>query len=147
MNPSKGRKMLNITIDNLGDTTILQCAGRITIGQGDELQTAVLLQVPVQRLVLDLARVSVVDAAGLGLLVSVRTLTRTMSTKLKLMNLTQKVEHVLELTHLKSLFEICSVQEMLELFCRATRKSRLATIAAGQQTPAYSQVSPVFLVL
>jgi anti-sigma B factor antagonist len=139
--------MLNITIDNLGDTTILQCAGRITIGQGNELQHAVLLQVPVQRLVLDLAKVSAVDAAGLGSLMSVRTLTRTMRTKLKLMNLTQKVEHVLELTHLKSLFEICSVQEMLELFCRATRKSRLAAIAAGQQTPAYSQASPAFLVL
>ena len=139
--------MLNITIDNLGDTTILQCAGRMTIGQGNELQNAVLLQVPIRRLVLDLARVSAVDAAGLGLLVSVRTLTRTMSAKLKLMNLTQKVEHVLELTHLKSLFEICSVQEMLELFCRATRKSRFAAIAAGQQTPAYFQVSPAFLVL
>ncbi len=139
--------MLSITIDNLGDTTILQCAGRITIGHGDELQNAVLLQVPVQRLVLDLARVSLVDAAGLGVLVSVRTLARTMSTKLKLMNLTQKVEHVLELTHLKSLFEICSVQEMLELFCRAARKSQFAAIAAGQQTPAYSQVSPAFLVL
>jgi anti-sigma B factor antagonist len=139
--------MLNITIDNLGDTAILQCAGRMTIGQGDELQNAVLLQVPLPRLVLDLARVSAVDAAGLGLLVSARTLTRTMNTKLKLMNLTQRVEHVLELTHLKSLFEICSVQEMLELFCRATRKARFAAIAAGQQTPAYSQVSPAFLVL
>jgi anti-anti-sigma factor len=117
--------MLSLTIHNLGDVTIFRCAGRIMFPYADTLRTAVLRQPRFRVVVLDLAEISAVDAAGLGILVSLRTWTRTTGTTLKLMNLTPRVEFLLELTNLRSVFEICSVQDMLELLCRAVQQSQL----------------------
>jgi anti-anti-sigma factor len=118
--------MLNVTINNLGDIAVLQCAGRMTFGNVIALQNAALTRVHVRMLVLDLARVSTIDAAGLGTLVAVRSSMRATGTELKLMNLMRGVERVLELTSLRSLFEICSVKDMLELLCGATRNHQLS---------------------
>jgi len=65
-----------------------------------------------------------VDAAGLGILVSLRTWAHAMGTELKLLNVTPRVEEVLELTNLKSVFEVCSVRDMIDLLCRLTDHGR-----------------------
>jgi anti-sigma B factor antagonist len=116
--------MLTLTTHNLGDVTIFRCAGRITAGDGDVLRNAVLNRPPLQVVVLDLTDIDAVDAAGLGTLVSVRTWAQASGTKLKLMNLTPRVEELLELTDLRAAFEIYSVREMLDLLCRVARKSQ-----------------------
>jgi anti-anti-sigma factor len=131
--------MLTLTIHNLGGVTVFRCAGRITTGSVDALRNAVLNHPHTPIAVLDLAGISAVDAAGLGILVSLRRWADAADTKLKLMNLVPRVEELLELTNLRSAFEVCPVYEMLDLLCRATRQSRLtpeATETGGEVTAA-----------
>ena len=116
--------MLSLTIHNLGDVTVFRCAGRITADDVNVLRNAVLTQPHIRIAVLDLGGISAVDAAGLGTLVYLHKWVKTSGTKLKLMNLMPSVEEVLDLTKLKSAFELCSVQDMLDLLCRATIQAR-----------------------
>ena len=118
--------MLSLTIHNLGDVTVFRCEGRITADDGNILRNAVLAQPDIRIAVLDLAEISAVDAAGLGTLVYLQKWAKTSGTRLKLMNLVPSVEEVLDLTKLRSAFEVCSVQDMLDLLCRATSQARFA---------------------
>jgi anti-anti-sigma factor len=125
--------MLRLTTQNLGDVTVYRLAGRITAGDSDGLRNAVRNQRDARVLVLDLADVTAVDAAGLGMLISLRTWAKNSGAKLKLMNVTPNVEEVLELTKLKSAFEICSVHDMMDLLCRAVAPPRFAVTAAASR--------------
>src|SRR5260370_23614862 len=106
----KEMRMLMITVQKLGDTSVLQCHGRIVAGDAVSiLRNAVLSQRHTGMLVIDLARVERIDAAGLGVLLSLRESARSSAITFKLMNATKRVEKILELTHLQSVFEFCSV--------------------------------------
>jgi hypothetical protein len=70
-------------------------------------------------LVIDLARVERSDAGGLGVLLGLREAASSRAITFKLMNATKRVEEILELTHLQSVFEFCSVWELLCLLHRA----------------------------
>ena len=97
--------MLTVTIENLGGITSLRCAGRI-VG-GDE--TAILcaaVQQGRRHVVLDLAEVAAVDAAGIGALVSLQAA----GVYLTLLNPTEQVRKVLKVTKLDSILEICESQ-------------------------------------
>ena len=116
--------MLNIRMQKLGNTTVLHCVGRVTFPYADALRTVALPESQTACLVLDFAQVIDIDAAGLGVLVSLRAWfnsrgSKTSGTALKLMNVNPKVHRLLELTNLKSAFEICSAREMFDLLCRA----------------------------
>src|SRR5882762_8704796 len=97
--------MLNVTIERLNEAVTLRCVGRIVRGQ----ETAILCAAVQQRgrnLVLDLAGVDAIDAAGVGLLVSLQAA----GIYLKLANPTKQVREVLRLTKLESVFEISKSQ-------------------------------------
>jgi anti-sigma B factor antagonist len=115
--------MLSLRIQKLGDAIVIRCAGRITFTYADALRIAVLRQRRIRTVVLDLANIIAVDAAGLGMLVSLRPWAKKAGTDLKLMNVTPKVEYLLELTRLKPAFEVCSAREMLDLLCRAIHET------------------------
>lgn len=115
--------MLSLTIQQLGDITIAHCAGRIAFPDARELRVALLRQLRTRTLILNLVGTVAIDAAGLGVLVSVRTWAKQTGRVLKLMNVTPWVERVLQLTKLKSEFEICTAREMLDLLCRAIHQS------------------------
>lgn len=117
---------LELTIQILGDVAVLVCTGRITAEDSAELRQAVLAPRDIRTVVLDLAEVSSVDAAGLGTLVSLRNWATATGTRFKLMNLAPLVEEVLEITNLKQQFEVCSLSEMLDLLCRAIHQPRMA---------------------
>jgi anti-anti-sigma factor len=125
--------MLRLTIRTLGDATIFRCEGRIVVPDAETFRIAVVTHPRIRLAVLDLAEIKAIDGAGLGMLVSLREWSKTTGTTLKLMNLNPRVEYLLQLTHLKPLFDICSVGEMLDLFCRAFQQSRLVQeeVAAG----------------
>jgi len=97
--------MLTVTIEHLGDVVTLRCAGRIVRGE----ETAILcaaVQQHERTLILDLAGVDAIDAAGIGLLVSLQAA----GIYLKLVNPARQVREVLRLTQLESVFEICESQ-------------------------------------
>lgn len=112
--------MLKITVQKLGDTSVLRCHGRIVAGEaGSILGNAVLSQRDTRMLVIDLARVDRIDAGGLGVLLGLRESARSSAIMFKLMNATKRVEEILERTHLQRVFEFCSVRELLCLLHRA----------------------------
>jgi anti-anti-sigma factor len=133
--------MLSLTIHNLGDVTVFRCAGRISVEDGHALRNAVLVQPHILIAVLDLAGISAVDAAGLGILVSLRRWADATGTKLKLMNLIPRVEELLEVTKLKSAFEVCSVHEMFDLLCHSNSEARLS----GEAKPTAEEVPTALL--
>ncbi len=111
--------MLKVTVHNWGEVAILRCQGRIVVGAENAiLRTAVLSQRDSSTLVLDLAQVDCIDAGGLGVLVGLRAGARTNGIQLKLMNVTNRVQQVLELTNLDRVFEICSVENTFQLLPR-----------------------------
>ncbi len=122
--------MLKITVQKLGDIRVLRCHGRIVAGDaGSILRNAVLSQGRTGMLVIDLARVERIDAGGLGVLLGLRELARSRAIMFKLMNATERVEEILELTHLRRVFEFCSVGE---LFCLLNRAVSMPSCSADQ---------------
>lgn len=122
--------MLSLNIHNLSDVAVFQCTGRIVVEDEQRLRRAVLSQSPLRMAVLDLADVTAIDAAGVGMLLALHAWARQTGTRLKLMNLTPRVEEVLKVSNLRSAFEICSVPEMIDLLCRASRQHQAQAAAA-----------------
>jgi anti-anti-sigma factor len=131
--------MLHLTVQKLGDARVLRCQGRIVLGEAYSiLRNAVLSQRHTRMLVLDLARVERIDAGGLGVLLGVRQWARSGASIFKLMNVTKNVDEILELTHLKSVFEFCSV---CDLFCLLHRAASVPSWSDGQPDRADEQDS------
>ena len=128
---------LTVTTQTLGDVSVLRCAGRITLDDEQLLRTAIQSRSRSRAIVLDLAQVRAIDAAGLGTLVAIRGWAIAIGAELKLMNLTPRVEEVLEVTNLRPAFEVCSFREMMTLLCRAIRATQRETsVPASQSVPA-----------
>ena len=105
--------MLKVHIRNLGGIAILCLEGRIIRGETDSLLKAVHSQTGVRALILDLGRVSTVDAGGLGVLLKLREQVQANGADLQLMNVTQLVSGVLEITRLNSVLKVASTEEIL----------------------------------
>ncbi|MFE3452753.1 STAS domain-containing protein [Nonomuraea sp. NPDC059194] len=91
-----------------GDVTVLDATGKITIGEGSvQLRESVrnLLENGRQKILLDLGNVSYVDSSGIGELVSSYTTTNNQGGQLKLLNLTKKIQDLLMITKLLTVFE------------------------------------------
>src|SRR5687767_14815312 len=91
-----------------GSVTILDLSGKITLGEDgtllkDKLQS--LLHQGKKKLLLNLAQVSYVDSAGLGALVSGYTTVTREGGSLKLANVTKKLQDLLSITKLLTVFE------------------------------------------
>ena len=121
---------LTLVTHRLDDVTVVRCLGGITFGYADRLRPAVTLA-RTSSVVLDLAETTAIDAAGLGVLVSLHHWAKATGTTFRLMNLRPEVERLFELTNLKPLFAICSVPEMFDLLCRAMRFSEAAGASAN----------------
>jgi anti-anti-sigma factor len=93
--------MLTVTTEHFGNETILRCVGRIVRGQETAIVCAA-IEEHERDLVVDLAEVDAIDAAGIGLLVSLQAA----GIYLKLVNPTRQVRELLRVTQLESVFEI-----------------------------------------
>jgi len=118
--------MLTVTVEKLGEIVILRCQGRIVRGH----ETAVLCPAAQQRgqnVVLDLAQVDAIDAAGIGALVSLQAA----GIYLKLMNPSEQVREILKITQLDSVFEIGESQSPpLSTFPEHPRKGEVFSESA-----------------
>ncbi len=98
-------KIVERTVD---DVVILDLHGKILIGEGDDaLRDAVnkVVDSGKTRLLLNLADVPYVDSAGLGEIVRCYTTVSRKGGKLKLINLTKKIQDLLSITKLLTVFE------------------------------------------
>jgi anti-sigma B factor antagonist len=91
-----------------GAVTVLDLSGRITMGEDgnllkDKLQS--LLHQGKKNILFNLAQVSYVDSAGLGAIVSAYTTVTREGGALKLANVTKKLQDLLSITKLLTVFE------------------------------------------
>jgi anti-anti-sigma factor len=110
--------MLKVHSRNLGNVAFLCMQGQIVNGETDALRNAVRSQSDVSTVVLDLARVSTVDASGLGVMLELREQIQAKGIGFKLMNVSKLVGRVLEVTRLDSVFEITSGVEFFPAVSR-----------------------------
>jgi anti-sigma B factor antagonist len=90
------------------DVTILDLKGKMTLGEGDELlkeKINSLVQQGRRKLVLNLEGVPYIDSAGLGEIVRTYTTVSRQGGKLKLLNLTKRIQDLLAITKLLTVFE------------------------------------------
>jgi anti-sigma B factor antagonist len=102
---------VSVTIDSRlsGDVTILDVAGKITLGDG-----SVVLREKVKELVaggnkkvlLNLGNVTYIDSSGIGELVAAFTSVSNSGGALKLLHLTKRVQDLLQITKLYTVFEV-----------------------------------------
>ena len=100
---------INISERQAGDITILDLAGKVTIGEGSvALRTTIrrLLGEGKNKLLLNLAGVGYIDSSGIGELVSSFTAVNKEGGVLKLLNLTQTIQDLLAITKLLTVFDV-----------------------------------------
>jgi anti-sigma B factor antagonist len=100
---------LNIKERQAGDVTILDMDGKVTIGEGSvALRSAIrrLIEEGKKKILLNLAGVGYVDSSGIGELVSSYTAIGKEGGQLKLLNLTQKIQDLLAITKLLTVFDV-----------------------------------------
>lgn len=103
--------MSDITISErqAGDVTILDLDGKVTIGEGSvALRNAIrrLLGDGKNKILMNLGGVGYIDSSGIGELVSSFTAVNKEGGTLKLLNLTQKIQDLLAITKLLTVFDV-----------------------------------------
>jgi len=111
--------MLKVHTRKLGNVAVVSVQGRIVNGETASLREEVGSQSTVNTVLLDLARVSTIDASGLGLMLEMREQTQSKGVRFKLMNVGNLVGRVLEVTKLDSVFEITPAVESLPALAHA----------------------------
>lgn len=96
-------------VRDVGDVRVLDLEGKITIGAGDiELRQNIEDSVTAGRknILLNLKGVSHIDSSGIGEMVGCFTTVARKGGKMKLLNLTQKINDILQVTQLITVFDV-----------------------------------------
>ena len=99
---------MKINVRTVGDVKILDCSGKITLGEGTmSLRTTVreLVDGGSKKLLLNLAEISYIDSSGIGELVGSFASASNRGAHLKLLKLTNKTKQLLAITKLLTVFE------------------------------------------
>ena len=99
---------MKVNVRTEGQVSVVDLSGKITIGEGDVvLRETVegLLNEGRSKILLNLARISYMDSAGIGELVACYKRSREKGGELKLLNPSGKVYDLLQLTKLEEIFE------------------------------------------
>ena len=121
--------MLKVHAKRLGAETLLCLRGRIVTGETSTLRDAVLSQSEVAAVVIDMSRVSGIDAGGLGVLLELRRQTLSRHIEFRLVNVTKLVQQVLEITRLNSVFEVSSRESARPAVVRVRPSAIMKTAA------------------
>jgi anti-sigma B factor antagonist len=100
---------VKLTSRQVGDVTVLDASGRITLGEGasafrDKLRE--LASNGHKKILLNLGDVSYIDSSGIGELVSGFTTVTNLGGQLKLVGLSKRVKDLLQITKLYTVFEV-----------------------------------------
>jgi len=100
---------MKIETRTVGDVYILDCSGKITLGEGTmAVRNTVrdILKNGGRKIILNLSDVNYIDSSGIGELVSSFTTVTNQGGKLKLLNLTKKIQELLAITKLLTVFSV-----------------------------------------
>jgi anti-sigma B factor antagonist len=100
---------VKLTTRQVGDVTVVDAAGRITLGDGASAFRDTIRELAnssKKKLLLNLAEVSYIDSSGIGELVSGFTTVTNQGGQVKLLNLTKRVQDLLQITKLYTVFEV-----------------------------------------
>jgi len=93
----------------VGDVTVIDVAGRITLGEGSSALRDALRELVTKnqkKILLNLGDVSYIDSSGIGELVSGFTTVTNSGGNLKLLNLNKRVKDLLQITKLYTVFDV-----------------------------------------
>lgn len=93
----------------VGDVTVIDAAGRITLGEGASAFRDLIRDLANkggQKILLNLSEVSYIDSSGIGELVSGFTTITNHGGVLKLVGLSKRVKDLLQITKLYTVFEV-----------------------------------------
>ncbi len=93
----------------VGDIAILDISGRITLGEGNVMLREIVRELADKgnkKIVLNLGEVQYVDSSGVGELVKTHTTIRNQGGQLRLVNLSKRVNDLLQMTRLSGVFDI-----------------------------------------
>lgn len=105
----KERMDMKIEMRAVGDVKILDCNGRITLGEGTMVVRKTVLDLlkdDQKKIILNLAEVNYIDSSGIGELVSTYTTVTNSGGQLILLNLTKKIRELLAITKLLTVFHV-----------------------------------------
>jgi len=111
--------MLRVHAKKLEKVAVLCLQGQIVTGETESLRAAVSDLSGVSSVILDFARVSTIDAGGLGVMLGLREHMAARGIRFALMNLSKGVSMVLAIARLDTVFEITSG---MEFFPRVERR-------------------------
>ena len=100
---------VKLTTRQVGDVTVVDVAGRITLGEGSAtLRDAMrdMVSKNQKKILLNLGEVSYIDSSGIGELVSGFTTVTNSGGALKLLNLNKRVKDLLQITKLYTVFDV-----------------------------------------
>lgn len=100
-----------IDVRQADGVTILDVSGRITLGEGSVgLRDAVHKELAAgnKKILLNLAGVSYMDSSGVGELTSAYSSVKNQGGEIKLVNLTKKVDGLMQITKLATVFDIAN---------------------------------------
>jgi anti-anti-sigma factor len=126
--------MLQVHAKKLGTVAVLCLDGQIVTGETEILRDAVhsLSEAlsDVSAVILDLARVTTVDAGGLGVMLALREQVESKGIRFELMNVNKWISRVLEITRLDSVFRITSGVEYFPAVSRSSRQASVGPFAS-----------------
>jgi len=99
---------MNFSIERMGEVTVVDVDGELTVANRGELKERVLrrLEEGDDLFVIDFSKTGYIDSAGLGVLVSLSKRVREENGRLRLAGLNQDLRTLFELTKLDTLFQI-----------------------------------------
>jgi len=100
---------VKLTTRQVGDVSVMDAVGRITLGEGSSTFRETLRELVTKgqkKVLLNLADVSYIDSSGIGELVSGFTSVTNQGGQLKLLHLNKRVQDLLQITKLYTVFEV-----------------------------------------
>jgi anti-sigma B factor antagonist len=99
---------VKLTTRQVGDVTVVDAAGRITLGEGASVFRDTIRDLVAKgskKLLINLSEVSYIDSSGIGEMVSGFTTVTNSGGQLKLVGLSKRVKDLLQITKLYTVFE------------------------------------------
>ena len=93
----------------VGDVSVIDVSGRITLGEGSASLRRTIKDLVAQgnsKIILNLEDVDYIDSSGIGELVIAHSTLETAKGELKLLNLTRRVRDIVQITRLFTIFDV-----------------------------------------